>query len=585
MSKKNIVGTLSLSLIIVITVIKLLNYFNLGFMYAFGFFFSLLLIGSIYFVYKALFLGNHKYFKFSIIFSSLFSTFNTIGIFLNLRTLGYPISSSYNFLVFALLLVSTQIIILTAILQNLIYWLIDCDVTKLVLVKNFKHNKKNEKRVFWTSSLIVIAVFFIWWLILYPGILSSDSLDQVGQALGYARISNHHPAIHTFIIRIFLSIGEKLGLGMRGLGLFTLYQLILFGFLIGYVCKFLFNRGVSIIVIGLLVASVVLNPVHGIYSVTVWKDIHFAFVFCFFIVQLLILIEKKEKFFTISNIILFSTSAFLVSVMKNNGFYVVLLTAPVLIYVSSGFRKQVTLVFCSALAASMLLTGPIYGALGIKNGSVREALSIPLQQIARISRDHGDELTAQQISTINKFLDFDVIRKDYYPIISDNVKSTFNDDNFSDYKLEFVSLWISLVFQYPQTAIAATLMNTYRYWSIPNDYWIVAKGIYENSFGIEQAPILVDGNSVVQKWLNLRNMPIISDVYSLGIYLWILILLAYIYIKKYRFAYIGVFVPMIVFWLTNIASPVNGEYRYMYAIVVVTPVLIAYLFKTKSQPE
>lgn len=581
--KKNILLTLGLSSIIVLTVIKLLNYFNLAYMYAFGFIFILLLAGTMYFIYKALVLGNKKHLKFSFIFSLAFGLFNTVGIFLNLTNVGYNVQFSVGTIGFALLLALSQTIIMTAIITNVAYFFIDGEASKRVKVNHFKTSLKNERIVFWGTTGLVVVVFFMWWLSLYPGVMTSDSMFQVQQALGYNPWTNHHPVVHTFIVFVFMSIGNVLGFSMRGLGLFTLFQLILFAFLIGYMAKFLFKRGVSIIVVGCLVALFIFNPIHGVYSVTVWKDVIFAIIFCFFTIQVIKITEMHASYFTLSNSLQLALLAFLISTMRNNGFYVVLLSTPVIIFMSQGFRKQVSIVLCSSLISAFLLTGPIYNALGIISGSTREALSIPLQQIARISRDHGDSLTDEQIDQINLFLDFETIRNTYYPIVSDNVKNTFKDDNFSEHKGEFVKLWLSLVVQYPVTATEATAMNTFRYWSIPNDYWVLEEGIYLNEIGIQQQPKIDTGKKILEKWNLNRNKPIVSDVYSLGIYIWLIIVLAYIYVKRMNYQYMIVLLPLALLWLTNIASPVNGEYRYMYALVITLPFLMSYLFKPSKR--
>ena len=71
------------------------------------------------------------------------------------------------------------------------------------------HDKVGDRRVF----LLVWAFHFVsWipaWLILYPGVLSYDIISQTGSALGEITI-NHHPILHTWLIRVFMKSGEAL---------------------------------------------------------------------------------------------------------------------------------------------------------------------------------------------------------------------------------------------------------------------------------------------------------------------------------------------------------------------------------------
>lgn len=58
-------------------------------------------------------------------------------------------------------------------------------------------------------------------------------------------------------------------------------------------------------------------------------------------------------------------------------------------------------------------------------------------------------------------------------------------------------------------------------------------------------------------------------------------MLAYaIYRKNYD--YILIYIPLIILWLTTLASPVFAEYRYVYAIFTCLPILIGINFKNNK---
>ena len=83
---------------------------------------------------------------------------------------------------------------------------------------------------------------------------------------------------------------------------------------------------------------------------------------------------------------------------------------------------------------------------------------------------------------------------------------------------------------------------------------------------------------------NKENM-IISWTTSLGLIMWLIFLIfGYtIYIKEYR--YILAFTPIILLWLTCIASPVSGDLRYIYASYITLPIylLLPILIRNNNQ--
>ena len=53
-----------------------------------------------------------------------------------------------------------------------------------------------------------------------------------------------------------------------------------------------------------------------------------------------------------------------------------------------------------------------------------------------------------------------------------------------------------------------------------------------------------------------------------------------IYNKKYKS--IVIYIPIIILWLTTIASPVFGEFRYIYSMFTCLPILIGINFRKKE---
>ena len=72
------------------------------------------------------------------------------------------------------------------------------------------------------------------------------------------------------------------------------------------------------------------------------------------------------------------------------------------------------------------------------------------------------------------------------------------------------------------------------------------------------------------------NRPIIGIIWSTGIYIWIIILLIYYFIIKLNKKLLFIFMPTIGIWLSlMIASPVWGEFRYIYCMIIAIPFLLS----------
>ncbi len=94
--------------------------------------------------------------------------------------------------------------------------------------------------------------------------------------------------------------------------------------------------------------------------------------------------------------------------------------------------------------------------------------------------------------------------------------------------------------------------------------------------GIKESPII--NSKIIDKLMNdefINKIPIINLLFSIGFVFWIILtcLTYLIYKKKYNL--IILFCPVLFVWLTSIASPVFGEFRYVYSMFVTLPILIA----------
>jgi hypothetical protein len=269
--------------------------------------------------------------------------------------------------------------------------------------------------------------------------------------------------------------------------------------------------------------------------------------------------------------------------MRNNGLYVVLITTVVLAVLLAGHRALVATAGGVCLVAAVIVNGPIYQALNVKPGPVREALSIPLQQIARIANNHPDELSASQEQFIEALLSSSTVAAavgDYDPTISDPIKRKFNQQWYLDHKGEFWKQWLGLALEHPITAYTATAAGTRGYWVPEVRSWTVRYKIVDEETWVESRPALPALANCLERnsFGNLRGFPLIGWAYSIGFACGLVVLAAGVLLLKRRYREALALVPLAVLWLTCLASPVFAHFRYAYGIVLTAPLVIFYAF-------
>ncbi len=447
----------------------------------------------------------------------------------------------------------------------------------------------NKRTFLWVWGLIFIA-WIPYFLNYYPGVVTVDSMSQICQSLGIHGISNHHPILHTFFISIFMNIGKAFGNYNLGVAIYSIVQMLVTSSIFSFTIYYMAKRKIDIKFRILTLLFYAFYPVNGLYSITMWKDIPFAVAMLIFTIMMTEIAINKEHFMKSKcKNALFIISMILVILFRNNGLYVAILTIPCLFIFARKYYKKLLVISCIVLATYAIWKGPVFSIFNIGEGSPREALSIPLQQFARITKYHGDTLTDDERWRIYKYLPTNDLAEVYTPRISDLVKNNFSNEAFAEDKIGLVKLYVKLALKYPRATIEAFLCNNYGYWYPEAIHWVVAREIFETTREEEMALDLkatpIKNIESLEKWdslLDRRDLPINSMLYSIGFVFW-LVLISLVYtIYKKQYNLLIIYIPLAILWLTTIASPVFGEFRYIYSMFTCLPLLIGIHFREKS---
>jgi hypothetical protein len=123
----------------------------------------------------------------------------------------------------------------------------------------------------WHALLYVVPPLVCWGfslLAFFPGMMSSDSVDEWLQAMG-TPTSDHHPILHILAEKALAQLWASPAI-VAGT------QIMVLSLLVGFCCVSLRRSGVSALVTGATSAFVALAPPNLTLSITLWKDIPYA---------------------------------------------------------------------------------------------------------------------------------------------------------------------------------------------------------------------------------------------------------------------------------------------------------------------
>lgn len=450
----------------------------------------------------------------------------------------------------------------------------------------------------YAGFFVCLIAWLPYFLFEYPAIMTPDSLNQYAQVIGAYELSNHHPVIHTMMIGFFYRIGLNLtGNISFGLALYTIVQMLFMAWVVTYVVKTLQMAYIKTSICIVVICFYAFIPYHGIYVVTMWKDIPFAGCMTLFTAALLRFILRSSsiddtklkinEYFTL--LIPYVFAVFMLCLLRTNGWYAFLLSLPFILYWN---RKQLKLVIPVHLLLLMLVLFVKYPCMNIyeiKQADFVESLSIPVQQIARVLTNN-ESLTEYQAQSLEHFMDIEQARLVYQPDVSDNIKNLIRNtgnEYLENHKGEFFSLWLSIGLDHPKTYFDAYVAQTNGFW-YPDVFCEVglADGIYPNEWGLSWQPIL-RGNIVIKMreiLFKLQDLiPLYGFLWSFGGMFWAILLAQCISIRNERPAGFLIAIPAIALVLTLcIATPVATEFRYAYSLFYGLPLyLLAPFIRTK----
>lgn len=541
--------------------------------------FSILIFFCIYYMFYKIDIKN-EYWKDLTILSLILSIVFLVGNILY----TYRYSADISFL--------SQLINIKNILYILGNGIIIYLVLNLIIPKLINYKEKREKRtqkqynIFLLSFLIIFICYIPYFIIYYPGILTSDSISELSMILGLKAITDHHTVLHVIYMMIPFKIGQVLFNNINlSVAFISLIQMIIVSLTFAYSIKFLKQRNMpKPFIIGVLIYYA-LFPIHGFYSLTMWKDILFSCSIVLLTIECIKLLEKNN--ITLKNSYMFIIVSLLTVFSRNNGIYMYFMLAIITLILFRKNIKTVGIMLLIVFGTYFFIKGPIYGLLNIKKSQSAEYIAMPMQQIGRMAYK-GVKFTKEEEKLINKVIPVDILKEVYTPEIVDPIKfnEKYNAKAFEENKDEYLELWLSLCYKHPVTAIESYLTSTLGYWYPGVEYWITTAQIDKNDLGIRTSSIVPKNIRDMVTKITSYRIPVLGYLYCIGFIFWVIALSLYITVKRKKQKFLYAYIPIIGIWLTMVlASPVYAEFRYIYSAYTSLPLLLGIPFLKKQKKE
>ncbi len=445
------------------------------------------------------------------------------------------------------------------------------------------------------SAGFLFLIYLIYVIGCYPGYYNYDGSTQLVQVM-YEEIpyDAHHPLLHTLFFGGIINLGYQLYNVDLTFGVFlhSLAQMTICAVCFGYsVCFVYRHSGKRLLAILAFVFYAICPPII-MFGMSTTKDIICYAVLLVAILKLYGIYWQDAENGSASKADWVTTGGLLTlsCLLRNNIVYAIFVMALVsLIYCLRKRRMGFVFLFGGVILASAIINTGLETVLKAESGAATEALSVPFQQIARLYYEEGESAFSEEELTLLYAAIEPEMLTTYNPMISDPIKYAFwrHWDVITEYKWEYLSLWLKKGLQYPDVYLDSFLDNTYQAWypatvlgDINGSRYFDITG-WQDEFGSPKIQGLYDYYEGVFRESSYARYPILRMFFSTGAMLWLL-LITWVYgLWKKDYRMVWALLPVLLVCGTNLLGPVS-DLRYYLILFYLCPVCVGFLAAEKS---
>jgi len=427
----------------------------------------------------------------------------------------------------------------------------------------------------WKTGALLWLCWLPWYLCLFPGTVSNDSVSQMKILLGLAPLTNANPICQTGMVGLFMQLGNLIGGPDAGVALYCITQSVLMAWLLGTLMAEMEQSAAPRALVWGSFLFYAVCPVFPVFAFCVGKDTNFAMAVLFLMLESWRITRGRGCWLRVS------IAAVGCVLLRNPGIYLSVLTLALLLLwsIRKGLWRAPLCGLLSAVIVFAALHLLVLPSFDIAPMPETEEYSIPLQQVARVAASDG--FTPEQEAAFAGVLPVEKLKAAYNGELSDPVKDLWYQDASDEAKAAFWPAWLSMVKDHPMTSVSATFHNTYGYLYpgyvstikptllIGNQATRTANvhGLYDYSVN----PLSTRLKAFTDQ---LNENPLYRIVVSPGLYGWITLLAAVWLMSRKTKRELICAVPALFTLAGCMLSAVNGYFRYAMPLYMSAPMLI-----------
>ena len=447
--------------------------------------------------------------------------------------------------------------------------------------------------LFFCVTLFILFAYIPFYLSDFPGVMVTDSRNELKMIQGLIPMNDNHPLAHTMMIKVLFSLGELIAPASENAGIicYCTVQMLFVSAVFSYAIVTMYKCHIKWWFILLSLCFFAFMPYNSTQSYIVWKDTPFSLCVLALSVTLWNIVYKRRQgqlpdWFDTT---IYFLSSFGVCMFRHNGIAAFLPVAAILVFMY--FRSSLKLTVASLLVLSLFAfyKGPLLNILHLRSHDTVEALSLPIQQMSQAIID-GVELTEEEYVFLSSCVDIEQIPAEFNPAVSDPIKSLFrqtdpNGEFLSANKVEFFRLYLNLALRCPKSYITAYINQTIGYWYPDMESVVLmTHTLEENALSPLSHELWVKLRSFTFKYYGI---PYFGLLFSSGGVLWICIFLVGLAAVRKNWLELLVVLPSLCIVASIlVGTAVNNEMRYVYSMFTCLPLFFMAAFggnHSKSQ--
>jgi hypothetical protein len=427
-------------------------------------------------------------------------------------------------------------------------------------------------------ALPCVAVWSLYLLAFWPGLMSPDSLFQWEQMTRWEFV-NSHPVFHTLlnwlITRVWLSPAAV-----------ALVQIMALAVVFGLVLCELRAWGVPRWARVATTAAFSLAPPNALMAITLWKDVPFSIALLGVFLWLLRALRTQGAAVTGRGTVWLALLLALLLLLRHNGLPTVALLAPALfLAVPRGRRRWVGASMATAGVVALLVNGPLYRALGVQPAPAWFALQLQIHQAGAVLSRTTDvpPATMAVLMQVQPLEDW----RRYSCYTGDGVvyKGSLNRDFFETNSGEFLRAWGELVLEFPVVMLRHQRCVSSLVWQVPQpaDGFLAtyqAGGIPENPLGLRSASRVPKLKATLERLLEYAHKPhLIWLVWRPALYLYLALACIAVLAWRWRSPRLLLLAaPALANSLVWVALSTGQEFRFQFGVYLIGLVAPVFLF-------